>query len=335
MEREQEELQFLGFFGILRESLKIITHKKHHRKIFFQITVTLILPLTFIFLAHSAISELLVAKIDRNEHTLDHTYNISSRRYQNLSNTLSWELTQYWLIQASYLTFLIIFSLLSTSAIVYTIASLYTAVNTETDLTFRKVMSVVPKVWKRLLVTFLCNFGILLVYNGFAFVLLVISLVIAGTSITLLVVFFGFYLVGFVYIGVVWHLASVVSVLEDRYGIGAMRKSRVLLSGKMTVAVLVYLAVGLCSGVVKVLFEKEVVKSTGSAAAGKVGYGVICFLLLSAVFLFGMVVQTVVYLVCKSYHHENIDKSELADHLQAYLGDYVPLTSTDIQMEHI
>ncbi|KAI3737702.1 hypothetical protein L2E82_27712 [Cichorium intybus] len=47
-----------------------------------------------------------------------------------------------------------LFSHLSTVAIVYTIASVYTG----DDVTYRKVMKVVPKVWKRLTATFLCMF---------------------------------------------------------------------------------------------------------------------------------------------------------------------------------
>ncbi|GAU34592.1 hypothetical protein TSUD_15070 [Trifolium subterraneum] len=36
----------------------------------------------------------------------------------------------------------------------------------------------------------------------------------------------------------------------------------------------------------------------------------------------------------QSYHHENIDKSALADHLEVYLGEYVPLTAKDVQLEN-
>ena len=48
----------------------------------------------------------------------------------------------------------------------------------------------------------------------------------------------------------------------------------------------------------------------------RVGFGVLCLLLHIILFLFGPVVQTLLYFVCKSYHHENIDKSALSDHLK-------------------
>ena len=56
--------------------------------------------------------------------------------------------------------------------------------------------------------------------------------------------------------------------------------------------------------------------------------------LLVIVNLVGLLVQSVFYYVCKSYHHQGIDKSALHDHLGGYLGEYVPLKSS-IQMENL
>ncbi|CAL5203957.1 unnamed protein product [Lathyrus oleraceus] len=60
MDREQEENQFLGLFGIYKESNKIITSCS---KTFSQIALTLILPLSFIFLIHIDVSNILFRKI--------------------------------------------------------------------------------------------------------------------------------------------------------------------------------------------------------------------------------------------------------------------------------
>ncbi|KAK2661850.1 hypothetical protein Ddye_000424, partial [Dipteronia dyeriana] len=59
--------------------------------------------------------------------------------------------------------FYLAFYLLSTAAIVYTMACLYTAKQT----TYKKVMSVVPRVWrKRLLVTYRYSVPIVLIYTS-------------------------------------------------------------------------------------------------------------------------------------------------------------------------
>lgn len=328
MDREQEELQFLGFFGIFKESFKIIFS---WRKIFSQITLALILPLSFIFLAHIQISHLLFSKILDNEDTLDQTQ-VGTPNYAKISDIISSEWTVFWLFKIAYLTFLLVFSLLSTSAVVYTIACIYTA----KPITFKKVMSVVPKVWKRLMVTFLWSFGIVFVYNIIALLLLALwdtllrDLVI---GIVILLVLVILYCVGLLYITIVWHLASVVSVLEEIYGIKAMTKSKNLIKGKMGVAASIFIVIGICFAAIQFLFQSFVVFDWPINVGIRIAIGILSFFLLFKVILFGLVIQTVLYFVCKSYHHENIDKSSLADHLEVYLGEYVPLKTKDVQME--
>ncbi|KAK2399447.1 polyadenylate-binding protein 1-B-binding protein [Trifolium repens] len=217
MDNEQEDMQFLGFFGCYKESFKIIFS---WRKIFTQITLTLLLPLSFIFLFHIEVSNLIFKKIQHTEEQIDHTQQ-GTPKYEKLTDIISSQFITLLLFKLLYFTFLLIFSLLSTSAIVYTTASIFTS----KDVSYKKVMKIVPKV-----------------------------VVVDGT----------------------W-----------------------------------------CFGYVD-----------------RTAYGILSLLLLSLLFLFGLVLQTVLYLVCKSYHHENIDKSALADHLEVYLGEYVPLTAKDVQLEN-
>ncbi|KAF5480596.1 hypothetical protein F2P56_001332, partial [Juglans regia] len=327
MDREQEDLQFLGFFGIFKESFKIIFS---WRRIFSRITLSLVLPLSIIFLAHLQISHILFFKILYNQEARNYTRK-NSPRYAQLSDIISSEWVAFWLFKFVYFTFLLILSLLSTAAVVYTIASIYTA----KEITFRKVMSVVPKVWKRLMVTFLWSFAIVLVYNiasGVLFFLWAINFELYGIGIAIFVFLFILYLVGLVYISIVWHLASVVSVLEDLYGIKAMIKSKSLIKGNMGVAVAIFFMLVVLFIGVELLFENLVVLNLARNIGIRIGIGILSVLLLVLVFLFGLVIQTVIYFVCKSYHHENIDKSSLADHLEVYLGEYVPLTAKDVQL---
>lgn len=333
MDREQEDVQFLGFFGIFKESLKIIFSWK---RIFTQITLSLILPLSFIFLAHIQVSHLLFIKILHNEYALNYTPE-GTKNYANLSDTLSTERAAFWLFKAFYFTFLLILSLLSTSAAVYTVACIYTA----KKIAFRKVMSVVPRVWKRLIVTFLWSFVLVLVYNFVSAALFYPWAryygLNGGTGIAIFIALVILYLTGFIYISIVWHLASVISVLEDSYGIKAMIKSRRLIKGKMGAAVAIFFTVAACFVGVELLFENFVVASSVSGwnMGISIPVGILCLFLLCTVFLFGLVVQTVIYFVCKSFHHENIDKSSLADHLEVYLGEYVPLKARDVQLGEV
>ncbi|KAG8496985.1 hypothetical protein CXB51_008218 [Gossypium anomalum] len=220
MDKEQEEMQFVGFFGIFNESYKAIFA---WRKIFTQITLSLILPLSFIYLVHMEVSNLFFRrKIIHNEIELDHTRS-GTPKYEKLSDLISDEWAYFWLFKAAYFTLLFIFSLLSTAAVVYTIACIYTA----RELTFNKVISVVPKVWKRLMVTFLCIFIAMFLYHVAALASLIGCVVSIGGSnlgFAVFVVLAILYLVGFFYLTAIWHLASVVSVLEKAYGFNAMVK---------------------------------------------------------------------------------------------------------------
>ncbi|XP_026390395.1 uncharacterized protein LOC113285868 [Papaver somniferum] len=295
MDSEEEGLQFLGFFGIYREAYNIITSR---RKIFSQITLAFVLPLSFIYLAQTKISDLFFPKMMHNQEKELLTFFAYFR--------LSSEFTAFLIFKVMYLIFLLVLSLFSTSAIVYTVACAYTT----KEITFVKVASVVPTVWKRLMITFLWTSIVMFLYNFFTMIILFFLVVPVSLShggrtpaaidiLSNIVVII--WAIGFVYVSVIWHLASVVSVLEESYGYKAFLKSKALIKGLM----------------------------------GKVILGLFCFSLLSILISFALVIQTVVYFVCKSYHHENIDKSCLDEHLDAYnLGDYVPLIKDkDIQLE--
>ncbi|KAB2603648.1 hypothetical protein D8674_004653 [Pyrus ussuriensis x Pyrus communis] len=262
MDREQDELQFLGIFGIYKEAYKIVFSR---RKIFSQITLALILPLSIVFLAHIALSNIILSKIIHNEIVLDGT-STNNPRYEKISDVISSEWATYWLFNAAYFTFVLIFSLLSTSAVVYTIACIYTA----REITFKKVMSVVPKVWKPVMVTFLCTFMAFFCYNIVALIVLIIwvlSMGISGASVIIGFLLLIVYFIGFGYLTLIWQLASVVSVLEEARGIKAMAKSKELLKGNMWVATIIYFKLNVLAALLQFGFQQLVVSGRFFAIA--------------------------------------------------------------------
>ncbi|KAJ9168499.1 hypothetical protein P3X46_020014 [Hevea brasiliensis] len=319
MDLEPEELQFLTIPEILRESIAI---PKRSPKTFYLITLTLIFPLSFAILAHSLFTHPLLAQLE------DHP--------SADPNQTRHEWTLLMIFQFCYLIFLFAFSLLSTAAVVFTVASLYTS----KPVTFSSTISAIPRVFKRLFITFLWVSLLMLLYNSVILIFLVIFVIAVDTQNVVLlflslVVIFVFFLVVHVYITALWHLASVVSVLEPIYGIAAMKKSYELLKGRARMAaVLVFGYLAIC-GVIGGIFGSVVVH-------GGDKYGVFTRIVVGGFFvgvlvivnLVGLLVQSVFYYVCKSYHHQGIDKSVLHDHLGGYLGEYVPLKSS-IQMENL
>ncbi|KAL3851591.1 hypothetical protein ACJIZ3_013473 [Penstemon smallii] len=316
MDLASEELQFLSISDILKESISI---PKQSPKTFYLITLTLIFPLSFAILAHSLF-----------------THPILSQLQSDPTSSSSSDWTKLLIFQFFYLIFLFAFSLLSTAAAVFTVASLYTS----KPVSYSYTIAAIPSVFKRLFITFLWVSLSMVVYNIVFLGFLVLLIIAVDTENVVLflfsmVVIFLLFLGVHVYISALWHLASVVSVLEPVYGFAAMKKSYELLKGKTGVGfVLVFGYLAVC-GIINALFGSIVVH-------GGDDYGVMTRIMVGGflvgvlviVNLIGLLVQSVFYYVCKSYHHQGIDKSALYDHLGGYLGEYVPLKSS-IQMENL
>ncbi|XP_074339752.1 uncharacterized protein LOC141677644 [Apium graveolens] len=326
MEIEQEQAQNLDIFGIIKESINVVVSWK---TIFGQITLLHILPLSVIFLSHIWISEWLFGEILYDEDLLLFTRE-GSPTYNDIVDLIHTEKMLFIVFTILYYIFVIIFSLISTSAVVYTIACIYT----EKDLTFKKLMRVVPRVWQRLMVTFMWSSFIVFAYNIASCFVLVFAinmdLITDGLG---LVIFLVTYLIGFAYIGIVWQLACVISVLEDISGIQAISKSKDLIQGKTMVAGTIYILVNSSFAGIQletILLGPDPMQQWGNISA----YGMLCVALVVLI-LFGLVSQTIIYFVCKSYHCEIIDKPSLADHLEEFTGGYMPLLDRDVQLGKI
>ncbi|XP_030520102.2 uncharacterized protein LOC115733600 [Rhodamnia argentea] len=318
MDREQEERRSLGFFVVVKESIKIIFT---WRKIFSQITLSFILPLALIFLAHMEISAILLAKIHHNKRPLSHS-KANTPRYNKLPDFATLNTIDLLLFTVVDFVPVGAFSLLSTSAVVCTTTCVYTS----KSITFGGVMRVLPKVWKRLLITYLWSFLGFFVYivvstaSSYFFAIIPSPIIVPAQAF----VFLMLYPSGLVYINVISGLADVISVVEDIYGIQAMFKSKNLIKGKLGVSLAINLLLLIVSMAIQIVFYVFVALGHGSGFL-RLGVAILCFLFLLNLLLFAPVVQTVIYFVCKSYHHENIDKSPLVDHLEVHLlADYLP-----------
>ncbi|KAM0044445.1 hypothetical protein Hdeb2414_s0010g00353351 [Helianthus debilis subsp. tardiflorus] len=316
MDLDQAEMQNVGFFGLYKESIKTIFSWK---KIFAQITLTFILPLSFIFLAHIVIADIL------DWHFMGYRSN-EYGHYHYRRETSLW--IRYWILKFVYLTFLFLFSLLSTAAVVYTIATVYTG----SDVAFKKVLKIVPRVWKRLALTFLWTYLGFFVYNVVAGVAAgIYATTISDTTFGYVMfwVLFILYCIGFIYITVIWQLASVVTVLESSYGLKAMMKGNQLIKGKKLLSWFVFFVLYCVFAGILILFYIFMWNFTFFSLI----IGLLCLFLLMNLFLIGYVAQTMLYLVCKSHHREPIDKVGLSTQLGGYLGQFEPVFKTNKDIE--
>ncbi|KAI3853420.1 hypothetical protein MKX03_017736 [Papaver bracteatum] len=187
----------MGFFAIYKEAYKLTASNK---KIFSLIALTILLPLAFCFLSEIRI----------------------------LTYSNGWIAYGLIISQILFLILLFLFSLWSTSSVMYTIACFYTS----RDITYKKVDGVLRKLWGRLSATFFwCSFTVA-IYT---------SLTLEGISLIFISCLSIPAFAGLIYAMVVWNIATVVTVLEkDHDGRKALAKiyvNRISSVGKVFVGI--------------------------------------------------------------------------------------------------
>ncbi|XP_022153679.1 uncharacterized protein LOC111021136 [Momordica charantia] len=320
MDIKLQKMQFLGAFGILQEAHKIIFT---WRKIFSQITLFFIFPLSLFFLAYLHIFNHMI----RNflfQIILTKTQK-DPPKFINLSDlVMSYKWAYLWLFTVAYSGFLSVVSIPSTASVAYAVASIYTG---NGEASFKDSLKAVAKVWKRVLVTSFYTLTFSLTYSSVAaLVLVTISWLCARFKASIFIVYMVMFFVGSLYLDTIWILSRVVSVLEETYGFKALMKSQRLLRGKMAAAAVLLFFVSSCLVLVQFLCNKVAV----NGVVGKGILGILCFVFLVHVLLLKVVVQVELYFICKSYHCENIDMSS---DVSGLVGVYVSLKTNDVQLE--
>ncbi|KAI3820405.1 hypothetical protein L1987_07951 [Smallanthus sonchifolius] len=326
MDRTEEDMKLVGFFGMFNQSFKTIFSWK---KIFAQVTLAFILPLAIIYFVQQEISSRYFWRIENNSLPYD-------RNYSREATAMEW--LYYLLFTIAYFIIFTVFAVPATAAVVFTIASIYTG----REVSFRNAIKVIPKVWKRLFITFVCIYIAQLIYEVIVSIVMAICKAIFGFSLfsfVLMVIILILFVLGFLYLSVVYQLASVVTVLENIHGFKALKKGKDLASGKKAVGMgIAFVLYGFLEGLIFVywLFIKYGHVFFRLALIWRVMIGILCGILLLMLFLVFMVTQTVLYLVCKSYHREAIDKLSLSTFLEAYMGETVvyPGSGEEIQLGH-
>ncbi|CAD6232765.1 unnamed protein product [Miscanthus lutarioriparius] len=271
MELASSDLAAMGAAELVRVSASI---PRAAPRSFALLTACLVFPLAFAVLAHTLFT-------DPTAFLL---------RIQGVTYSDS-QWLRLFAYQFLYLMVLCTFSILSTAAAVFTVASLYTNKPASISSSLTALPLILPELldtfaWVALLmggshlVFGLTVFGLINVFIPkdasesaplpLSFLLCLIAVVF---------VFLGIH----VYISALWHLASVISVLEPLCGLAALARSKRLLQGRTgTAATLVASYFTVC-GVTSLLFRAAVVKgraeegSFGLALPGRLLVGAVCW----------------------------------------------------------
>ncbi|KAI3862003.1 hypothetical protein MKX03_022105 [Papaver bracteatum] len=222
-----------------------------------------------------------------------------------------------------YFLSLFIFSLFSTSAIAFIVASLYAS----KYISFVSTLFAIPRISKHLIITFFYSL-LLIIINFFAFYIPA-SVLGALLKINEGALRWGFIIIFAIihhfvhlYVSALWHLASAVSVLEPNlYGLAAMKKSKQLLQGKTIIAMELVNLYFSTTWVIGFLLGYAMQFPIHFMV--KILLGLLCLFMLVAVNLMGLLVQNVFFFACKAHHKEVVDKNVLFDHLCGYDHDTV------------
>ncbi|KAL5713483.1 hypothetical protein ACHQM5_015553 [Ranunculus cassubicifolius] len=338
------EFRTVSLRDLLKKSVSIIRNSSP--KTFILIALIFILPLSIAIFARSLFTIPLLSLIP--------VYGVDNDDYK-------W--SQFFIFELIYPIFVFFFSLLSTAAMVFTVASIYASRPVSFSTTLKTIcywfgrsltnladhlllpfgrapsslhLASIPKVFKRLLITFgyfslfliLCNIFVMGSIMMYSFLdkddhPIIFALYF---NVVYYLIFFPVYM----YITALWHLASVVSVLEPLSGLAAMRKSKKLLKGN-TVMAMKYVAQYLVACILTESLMFEVYGLLGYRVLLTVFACLVSVGLLLVVNFTGLMVQSVFYFMCKSYHEEDIDRNALFDYLSGYVGEYVPLKGIEMQ----
>ncbi|KAI3989714.1 hypothetical protein MKX01_009206 [Papaver californicum] len=292
----------MGYFGMFKEAFRITFS---WRKLFSQILLATILPTTILYLSAIQISDF-----------------IQSHTYQN-NKKAKWIV--FGITKFIYSVLILFLYLFSTSSVVYSVSCFYTSKDTN----FKKVISVFTKVWGRLLVTLLL----------FIFIMAIYSFVTLGSLVLFVSREFGSegegaykvlaflicmsipYFVAYVYITIVWNIAMVISVLENDYGVKALVRSMKLIKGKIWVSSAIFITLEIVFAGLIIAFSLLVLDGKILNLVGNIFVGIVCYLLAAFMLHFSLVIQALVYFVCKAYHNEGI--LDVAAHLDVSYGDSV------------
>ncbi|RZC87614.1 hypothetical protein C5167_036146 [Papaver somniferum] len=218
------------------------------------------------------------------------------------------------------LSFFLLF-LLSTSVILFTVASLYAS----KSVSFISTLFAIPRIFEHLPITFL--YALLLKSVTYYLILFTPTYVFDSLNINegalwwgavgLLIIIAIIYFVVHLYVMALWHLASVISVVEPNvYGLAAMKKSKKLLQGRILIAFQLanlYFAATFFIG--KVF---GYVMQSPDHFMVKILLGLACSFWLVSVNLTSLLVQSVFFLACKSHHNQVVRKKVMYHHLCGY-----------------
>eukprot|EP01018_Ginkgo_biloba_P016884 Gb_29832 [translate_table: standard] len=291
--------------GIMRESVRILVLDS---SFFIGIALGLIYPLSAaIILSHAFVDHIFVTKLAVRIQAIAYASNFPD---SNVTRMIHLKVSQTIASYIFCLPFIVTFSLLAKASVAHTIAYIYAG----SKPSGHRLIVALPKIWKPIVVTYSWVCLIILGSNGAVvlFMLLCMNLLSAIGVSSQWVFCAGaagviLYSIVFAHVLIICNLATIVSAVEDCYGIFAVFRANFLIGGRTQIGLLIAIMTNLSSAFVESLFQYRVMGKGGSLLndlsehAGSILWE--CPLLIfiySLVALMDAVMSCVFYYTCKS-----------------------------------
>jgi len=305
-----ETLPSLQLLDVLQESTTLL---RKHNGLLGALAVVVSVPLSAIVLSHVLLGFPFIQWLVREVEAM------AQKNFHNFGNQIVFRrIAEILISNIVNIPFTAIFSPLLKAGVAYIVACTYGGKKP----TATEIWEMLQKFWLRLMQTFAwsCSIFLLLAFV-FAAILMyassagntssfVVTVGIAAAVIAAITL-----CIGFVFVSVLSSLAYVVTVLEGLHGAEALVKSLYYLTGKMHVALLLFLVTNVNGTLLDILFEFHIIASTDPSTENllsKLWEAPLLVFMHSFVYLFDAIMMSVFYYICKSEDSENLESHQLA-----------------------
>lgn len=311
-----EGFPVLDVLEVMKESMRLMRKRS---PLFMSLASVLLVPLSFIVLSHILVTHSLMNRLAVQIEAICQRTSFSvPPRDEFLFHTLA----ELILSAIVYFPLAICLDLPAKVAISYTVVSAYAG----RKLSLSRAVSVVPRLWKRLIATYLwcCLVGVgalvaLITLLGVAAVIInflgLDNAVLLVSDLLLATVF----CVVLALIVVVSNLAVTATILEDIVGYAALSRAIQLIQGRTRVAVglLLVTATGLLG--IELLYQSHILGNSDQPfqdLSSILWEGPLLVFMYSVIHTFDCIMATVFYFTCKAFRFEGFDRYAAIEHLE-------------------
>ncbi|GLJ47260.1 hypothetical protein SUGI_0997980 [Cryptomeria japonica] len=305
-----EQFNSLTALEILRETVRIL---RFNSTAFLTVAAVFICPVSAIFLSNFFVNQSKVEKLSLWFQLVAESIGFPKGHFARSGfHKLSESVLSFVFCFPFYITLL----LFSKAIVVYSVALTYAS----KKLLIEKFLTMIRKIWKHLVLTYLWNcitiLGCIVIFLLLVLVSInaIIFLGVPPTWAIYVVLGEGvIFSLLFAHAMIICNLAIVVSILEDYYGMGAFFRSMFLIKERTQVGLLIFLGTCIGTAFVEGLFDHRVKTVSYGDGSSRIWEGPLLVIMHSFVILIDAMMSCIFYFTCKWSTSESFDSASVLE----------------------